>query len=289
LNQITASTETDKAVQFVITKIKANGSNGSELDATHNNTINFGANGTLTTTIDSDDTALVVSDDTAAGTIIKIGDEEMLVTTRTDATHVVVVRAINGTTAASHTATATITKVASVNTDKEFRVRKTVPTVALLALPSTTLGAGDKTIAKFTVTAGSNEDVNIRRINLNVAKSSSSVTLASGQLKVNGDVKSSGVTISADGLITFDNNEVVAAGTTKTFEVIMSVSGLVSGEYNYVNTKISEAGAYVTTSSAVGTSDFEWNDNSSNAFGDYFGSYRVIGVPTNTQQLDVNL
>jgi hypothetical protein len=47
---------------------------------------------------------------------------------------------------------------------KTFRVRKTVPTVALLALPTTVLTAGDQVVSKFTVTADANGDVTLGKV-----------------------------------------------------------------------------------------------------------------------------
>jgi len=296
LNQISSSNETDKAIQFVITKVKANGSNGSELDAAHNNTINFAVSTPATTTLTATTTAststLTVSDATIpTGSIIKIDNEQMLVIATADAgTTLTVTRGINGTLAAPHNNASVIYMVAGIDSTKEFRVRKTVPTVNLIDLPSETLGTGSKTIAKFSVTAHENEDVNIARINLNIKKSSSSISLGDLILKVNGENKD--VDVAADGVIEFSTPEVVAAGSTKTFEVIANnVGGLVSGEYNYVSTQITEDsdGGYITTSEDVGDSDFEWNDNSSYDYADYFNSYRVIGLPTKTQQLSINL
>jgi hypothetical protein len=59
---------------------------------------------------------------------------------------------------------------------------------------------------------------------------------------------------------------------------------LVNNAYNYVSTKINEADNYTTTDT-----DFTWNDNASNDQTSWFNSYRVIGLPTDTQQLSLNL
>jgi len=211
----------------------------------------------------------------------------LVIATADGGTTLTVTRGINGTLAAPHNYASVIYMVAGVDSGNEFRVRKTVPTVALVDLPTKTLGAGNKTIAKFTVTANGNEDVNITKIKLNITKSSS-ISLTGWQLKVNGDVKTLTDTDFSNG-ISFDTGspEVVAASSTKTFEVIANVDGLVDDAYNYVNTHIGEAAGY---SNPEGTSsDFEWNDNASNDQASWFNSYRVKGLPTDTQQLSVNL
>jgi len=259
------------------------------LDAGHNHTINFltAEDSSTTTKLTVDDaattTVTLANDDAdlSAGSVIKVGSEEMLVINKSSHA-ATVLRGINGTNAVAHTL-GVVTYVAGVDSTKEFRVRKTVPTVNLIDLPTKTLGVGSKTLAKFTVTAKPNEDVNIKTIKLNVT-TSTGITLGSWQLKVNGDVKTLSDTDFSDG-ISFgaDSPEVVGAGSTKTFEVIATVGGLVSDAYNYVSTKINEAADY----SASG--DFEWNDNASNDQTSWFNSYRVIGLPTDTQQLDVNL
>ena len=205
----------------------------------------------------------------------------MLVITK-DSHTATVLRGINGTTAAAHT-DGVVTYVAGVDSTKEFRVRKTVPTVNLIDLPSETLGSGSKTIANFKVNAHANEDVHIARINLNITKSSSSINLGTLILKVNGENK--GVSVGSDGVIMFNTPEVVAAGSEgKTFEVIADAQ-LVDGAYNYVDTRIGEADNYGNPGTTVGTSDFEWTDG----YTKYFNSYRVRGLPTEAQHLSTNL
>jgi len=295
LNQISNSDETDKAIQFVITKVKANGSNGSELDAAHNNTINFAVSTPATTTLTATTTAststLTVSDATIpTGSIIKIDNEQMLVIATADGgTTLTVTRGINGTLAAPHNNASVIYKVAGIDSENEFRVRKTVPTVNLINLPSETLNGTDNTIFKFKVNAAGNEDVNIGLIKLSITKSSSSLTLSNWRLKVNGNLKTfasgEGFSPVAEGVkITFLTPEVVAAGSEKTFEVIADAQ-LVDGAYNYVDTRIGEADNYGNPGTTVGTSDFEWTDG----YTKYFNSYRVRGLPTEAQHLSTNL
>ncbi len=171
------------------------------------------------------------------------------------------------------------------NVDKlanNFRVRKTVPTVALLALPSTVLTAGDNVISKFTVSADANGDVELNKFVLDTTNTSNAtITPLSGAstLKVNGAYKTVTVSTSTNQLIiTLDANEVISAGTSKTFEVLATLS--VSGQGSEsVTTKISEETNYATN----GSGNFVWSDGASISGPTYSNSYRVPGLTTNTQ------
>ncbi len=174
---------------------------------------------------------------------------------------------------------------ASTNVDaNSFRVRKTVPTVALAALPATLLTAGDAVISKFTVTADSNGDVTLKKIVLTVATSTATVTpMAAGTaVRVNGSMKALASSTLVGSLLTLDFAdsavEVISAGTTKTFEVYGNISGTIDTGSS-VSTKISEPTSYTAASS------FEWSDGASVSTPTYSNGYKVPGVTTMTQTM----
>ena len=174
---------------------------------------------------------------------------------------------------------------ASSVASNNFRIRKTVPTVALAALPTTVLTAGDQVISKFTVTADANGDVSLNKIVLNTTNTSNATitALAVGStLKVNGSYKTvSAVTYSANTLtVALATDEVISAGSSKTFEILATLA--VSGQGSEsVTTKISEEGSYATN----GTGNFVWSDGASISAPTYSNSYRVNGLTTATQVL----
>lgn len=167
-----------------------------------------------------------------------------------------------------------------------FRVRKTVPTVALSALPTTLLTSGDHVVSKFTVSADANGDVELKGLVLDVATSASATITALGvnsAVKVNGayrtvststyDVASSTLIIGFTG-----NGEVVSAGTSKTFEVLATL-GVSGNGSESVTTKISEDTNYGTTG------NFVWSDGASLTTPTYSNGHRVAGLTTTTQVL----
>jgi hypothetical protein len=164
-----------------------------------------------------------------------------------------------------------------------FRVRKTVPTVALLALPTTVLTAGDTVISKFTVTADANGDVSLNQIVLNTTNTANATitALSVGQvLKVDGSLKTvASVATTTDTMtIVFVTNEVIAAGTSKTFEVLANLTTSGNGSES-VTSKIVEDSAYGTTG------NFVWSDGASVTSYTYSNGYRVKGLTTATQVL----
>lgn len=165
----------------------------------------------------------------------------------------------------------------------DFRIRKTVPTVALLALPDTTLNAGNKVISKFTVTADANGDVELRKVVLTYATTSQATiaTLASNSVKVNGATKTASSTVDATAktvTLAFGTNEIISAGTTKTFEILATVGVSGTGS-DSITTSIAEDVSYATTGS------FEWSDGASISTPTWSNGKRVPGLTTDTQVL----
>ena len=167
-----------------------------------------------------------------------------------------------------------------------FRVRKTVPTVTLSALPATLLTAGNMVVSKFNVAADSNGDVTLRKVVLTYATSSGVVIgdIVGNAVKVNGVSKTSTSTVNvASSTITveFATNEVISAGTSKTFEVLVNVSATGSNSQS-LTTKISEDTSY------TGTGTFEWSDGAHITTETWSNGYRVSGLSTDTQVLSKN-
>ena len=171
---------------------------------------------------------------------------------------------------------------ASSVVSNNFRIRKTVPTVALAALPSTVLTAGDAVISKFTVTADANGDVSLHKIVLNTTDTANATITplaTSSTIKVNGSYKDVTVTSDASHItLVFATDEVISAGSSKTFEVMATLA--VSGQGSEsVTTKISEESSYGTDG------NFVWSDGASISAPTYSNSYRVNGLTTATQVL----
>jgi len=174
--------------------------------------------------------------------------------------------------------TAAVEKLAN-----NFRIRKTIPTVQLAALPTTVLTAGDNVVSKFTVSADSNGDVELNTVVLDVTTSASSTFAAvtastTNTLKVNGTYKTVTSATYADNKLTvvFANNEVISAGTSKSFE-IFAATGVSGNGSESITTKISEDASYNTTG------NFVWSDGASISAPTYSNAHRVNGLTTNTQ------
>lgn len=181
-------------------------------------------------------------------------------------------------------------------TGNEFRIRKTVPTVALATLPNTTLTSGIQTVSKFTVAADSNADVKVAKLAIKYA-SSTNVGLTDGSVKINGVTKT-GATATVDSANNYiyvdfgtSTPEIVSAGTSKTFEITsnVTVGGTTSRES--LSTSIEEGTyAVIAAGSYAGTNALIWSDSASNtdASNIWFNGWRVNGLPSDTQTMTAN-
>ena len=166
-----------------------------------------------------------------------------------------------------------------------FRIRKTVPTVALQTLPSTLLTAGDQTVSKFTVAADANGDVSVKKVVLSYATTTNSsiAGIANNAVKINGSSKDVASVLDAAAktlTITFATPEVITAGTSKTFEVLATLSVGGTGAES-VTTKIVEDATYLTD----GNGNFVWSDGADIAADTFSNGKRVPGLTTATQVL----
>ncbi|MEI8361487.1 MAG: hypothetical protein WCG01_05130 [bacterium] len=175
----------------------------------------------------------------------------------------------------------------SANVDKianNFRVRKTVPTVALQTLPTTLLTAGEQIVSKFTVAADATGDVTFATVTLKYATSTGSSLSVSGLTTVKIDGATKLATYSQDVAnktitVAFASPEVISAGASKTFEISATLVAGVAGDS--VTTKIVEDADYVTD----GTGNFVWSDGSSISTDTWSNGRRVPGLSTATQVL----
>ena len=174
-----------------------------------------------------------------------------------------------------------------------FRLRKTVPTVALQTLPSTLLTAGTVVASKFTVTADANGDVTLGKVVLNYSTSTGVVieTMSSNGVRIDGSTNAASSTVATSSktiTVTFATPEVISAGTTKTFEILTNVTATGDNSQS-LSTSINDAGSYVlgaagAVASAV-TGNFVWSDGSSLTQTTYINEHNVSGLPTYTQSM----
>lgn len=143
---------------------------------------------------------------------------------------------VRGTTAGS---TALITTFAgSPLSGNEKIVRKTKPTVSLVALPSTTLSNGTQTTQRFTISADANGDVYLGGYTINVMNATaagtvkcdteSSIRRVGDGTNVPGTCNEGtfGTSITNTMSILFGNEERVAAGTSRTYDVKVAAEGI---------------------------------------------------------------
>lgn len=178
-------------------------------------------------------------------------------------------------------------------TANTFRIRKTVPTITAQVLPDTLLNAGEKVIAKFTVTADSNADVTVGRFTLLTSKTASATLATSTNgLKINGSNKAATQTLSGTGdslmTVLLGTPEIVAAGTTKTFEVIATVGVSGTGSES-ITAKIVEDAAYEADDTLGDiTGAFAWSDGASIEAYTWANGHNVAGLDTPTWTLSKN-
>jgi hypothetical protein len=177
-------------------------------------------------------------------------------------------------------------------------IRKTKPTFALAALPSTLLGNGDKTMIRFSVSADAAGDVALETITFNVALSDAAggapalaVATAAGSAgkssvrPVGGDYIAGSYTA---GVVSFTTEEVIAAGTTKNYELVLAVTG--SGTDDAIVTSILGSDAATATAAVAAgmAGNLVWSDMSINGgltSATWTGGFKVKGIPTDSATL----
>lgn len=187
------------------------------------------------------------------------------------------------------------TEAGTANSNTHW-VYKSVPTVAMVALPTGTLSNGTITIAKFSVSADAKGDIDLRKVAFTVA--TTSCTAATMKLY---DVTSGSVELNATGVeadvndlvdLVFDASKVrtISAGTTRTFELRATVTGAGTAGDSVVtslngDSDVIASSAYPTTytlAAGDANGDFIWSDRSASSHGagtyDWTNGYLVSGL-----------
>lgn len=171
-------------------------------------------------------------------------------------------------------------------------MRKSKPTITLVALPSSVLTAGSPVVMRFTISADAAGDVSVKHINLTVTKNSASGTLAvtgggvTDIRRVGDSTNLAGVSDLTSGVLseTLNNEEVIAAGTSRTYDVRLTVAGTLSnGDSVASNLAGDGAVAGTTTGLPAGANPaftvnsvataFGWSDMSASAHTDGGATY----------------
>ena len=209
-----------------------------------------------------------------------LGDA-VTVTLRNDATTF----EVRGTSAGSSTL---ITTVPGGNVSAKVKLMaKTKPTVSLVALPSSTLDAGDKVAMRFTVAADAAGDVSLKAVTFKLSKTTLITVAGTGASSIRrvGDGSNLAGNFALDGAcnaaatsctlyVDFGatGEEVIAAGTSRTYDLRLTLGAIPSGaasvsvnldndaaaEYGNVTAATGPALAKITTDPGV----FVWSDNS---------------------------
>jgi len=85
-----------------------------------------------------------------------------------------------------------------------------------------------------------------------------------------------------------NKNEIISAGSSKTFELKATTSNVVTDDYTSVKI-VEDSGAVAAATKAAAAGSLIWSDNSASPHddttSDYFNSFQVNGLDTNTTTL----
>ncbi len=211
-----------------------------------------------------------------------------------------------GTSAGSSTvlAAANVTGLSTGNLSMNQKiVRKTKPTVSLVALPSAVLTAGTPVVQRFTVSADAKGDVSVKKLVVHLSGSFlNSVTLAQSGIRRVGDgtdlaaadstmdVCTGSGTLSCNYTIILDNEEVVSAGTSKTYDVRINISGTLATGDTLSSNLLGDSSLVVGSVYGVGLGNFVWSDISglphdTSSSLDWTNSLYVKVLPTDVQTM----
>jgi len=181
---------------------------------------------------------------------------------------------------------------------------KSKPTVSLVALPTSVLSAGDQVVQRFTVAADAAGDVAFKQIVLSVGASGAVHVTSSGHnttiKRVGGDYMNATVTVPGSPIeaesgqevvIVLAAEEVVGAGTSKTFDVYMNMANaagtdsvsskllgntdFATGDFHSIN--YDEGGMFVWSDLSV----VDHGEDSA----DWVNAFKVKTLPTDSQTL----
>lgn len=187
-------------------------------------------------------------------------------------------------------------------------VFKTKPTISTVALPSTTLSAGSKTLAKVNVAADANGAVAWKVLEFTVSKTANpTIASSSYQLWEGGtQITALATSTTGDNLATTSagsatirfvvtNEQTIAAGSSKTYELRATIGGsLVAGQSVYANVGNPSTSNTASAAYAAGTiaaKSFAWSDQAvaghSESTADWNDDYLVSGLATDSQTLSL--
>lgn len=175
-------------------------------------------------------------------------------------------------------------------------LRKTRPTFANVALPASAPTDGNSNvISKFTVTADAAEDVSLYQLTWDI--STSGLTVTSPALYDNADglvVTASSTTVTASQItISFSSEEVIPAGSSKTYYLKATVSGAGTTGDSIATNLATPYGTTTTGTAAAleggGNVEIIWSDNSATSHSltssDWANAEYVKTLPSDSQTL----
>ncbi len=199
-------------------------------------------------------------------------------------------------------------------------VRKTVATVSLTTLPTTVLAAGTQVAMRLIVAADAAGDVSLKALTVDMQKAAELDITSSGDVShatvraVGGSANLAGHSSASAGCAgaagtacqlrtVLDSEEVIAAGTSKTYDVLVNVNGTVAVG-DSMSSHLNGDDALLTGALSTGTLadqvkvnatdvDFAWSDNSAlphsatvgSSSSDWASGKYVKVLPTDTQTL----
>jgi hypothetical protein len=182
----------------------------------------------------------------------------------------------------------------------DIYVVRTLPTIANVSLPSTTLAAGTQTISRVKISADAAAPISWKKLTFTVAKQNATLgSTSTMQLtdSANNVIAGTFATTSGDATITFVATTEQSIGSSETYNLKVSVGGIIAG-YNYITTNIAAPSSTVATPNtyatiAGGTGSFIWSDKSalshSESTADWLNDFKVLGLPTDSQTMAVSI
>ncbi len=173
----------------------------------------------------------------------------------------------------------TITSVGAADIDgRTMIVRKTVPTVTLLSLPSTTLVSGTNTLLRFRIAADSTEQVSIKKLGFTVnytdIATSTDLTVSNPVIRevgsgtnisaaspfIDNDTPANSQTLNIK--IEFNNEQSITEGNYKDYDLIADVSNV--GPSDQISTKLDTKTGVDDTEDPGSATIYVLRDGSSN-------------------------
>ena len=170
--------------------------------------------------------------------------------------------------------------------------RKTVPTITF-STGDLLLTTGEKTLMKITIAADASEQISVRTFNftLSVDTATFSTTADNFKIREAGNLLTSTSTNSQNSAtITLTSESTIAAGASKTYEILGTVTSIGSGSASVtvkMEQSTAEVGPLAEQAAATGaTLDLTWSDNSaiphSLTSTDWYNGFEAKNLPSST-------